>query len=77
MKKIVSTTAKILWVALGLAITAWTVFWYYQIRIIGNLGGVLAGTILLASGLAMLMFFMLMTGIFIITKFVIKKRKKK
>lgn len=75
MIKIIINIGKILWVILGIAITAWTIFWYYQIRIIGNLGGVLAGTVLLASGLAALMFFMLLTGIFIIIKFIIKKRK--
>lgn len=75
MIHIIINIGKILWVLIGIAITAWTIFWYYQINIIGNLGGVLAGTILLASGLVSLMFYMLLTGIFLITKFVRKKRK--
>ena len=80
MKKIITITAKIIWAIIGLAILAWTIYWYYIIHIIGNLGGILAGTILLASGIYLLMFFMLITILFIligfINKFITKKRKK-
>ncbi len=77
MKKIISTTAKIIWLILGLAIIAWTIFWYYQIRVIGNLGGVIAIAVLLGTGIYALMFFMLITAIFIIIKLVNKFIKKK
>jgi hypothetical protein len=74
-KKIISTTSKIIWLIIGAAILLWTVFWYYQIHIIGNLGGIFVGAILLGIGIYALMFFMLITGLFIITKWLIKKRK--
>ncbi|MEN7982270.1 MAG: hypothetical protein ABFQ65_02395 [Nanoarchaeota archaeon] len=80
MKKIISTTTKIIWLIIGLAILSWTIFWYYQIRVIGNLGGVIAVAVLLGTGIYALMFFMLITALFIIiklvNKFITKKRKK-
>lgn len=76
-KKLLYKSGKITWTLIGIIIIAWTIFWYYKIKTIGNLGGVLAGTILLGTGIYALMFYMLITILFIITKFLIKKRKKK
>jgi len=76
-KKLIYNFGKTIWAIIGIAITAWTIFWYYKIKTIGNLGGVLAGTILLGTGIYMLMFFMLFTILFILGKFLIKKRKRR
>lgn len=74
-KKLMYTFGKIAWILIGIKIMAWTIFWYYQIHIIGNLGGIMAGTIFIGIGIYALMFYMLITGLFITTKFLVKKRK--
>lgn len=75
MKRVIKTTAKITWIILGVFIVLWTIFWYYQIKIVENIIGIFTGTILFASGLTILMFFMLATSLFITIKYLAKKRK--
>ena len=76
-KKVLYKLGKIIWGLIGIVVLSWTCFWYYKIHIIGNLGGILGGTILMAIGLTALMFFMLITILFIVIKFIINKQKKK
>jgi hypothetical protein len=76
-KKIIYNFGKIIWLIIGIGILAWTIYWYYKIRVIGNIGGVLVSAILLGTGIYAMMFFMLITILFIISKFLIKKRKNK
>lgn len=75
-KKIIYNFGKIIWAIVGLAILSWTIFWYIKIKTIGSLGGVMAGAVLLGIGIYALMFFMLITILFIIIKFINKRRKK-
>ena len=80
MIKIVINIGKILWVIIGIAILAWTAYWYYMINIIGNLGGIFVGAVLLGAGIYALMFYMLITILFVLIKFItkfIRKKKKK
>ncbi len=75
-KKIIYNFGKIIWAIVGLAILSWTIFWYIKIKTIGSLGGVMAGAVLLGIGIYALMFFMLITILFIIIKFINKRRRK-
>ncbi len=66
----------IIWIIIGVLIIYWTGFWYYQILTVGDLGGVLATTVLMAMGFYMLAFYIPITIILVILYYVFKKKKK-
>ena len=57
-----------------LTITLLIIFLYYQIQTTKDIGIVFTSIAFLGLGLILLMFLMLITGIFLITKFVKKKK---
>ena len=72
-KKIVYGIIKGIWLTIGSFILLWTIFWFVKIHLIGNLGGVLAGTVLLASGIYMLAIYTAVTLLFLLIKWIVKK----
>ena len=52
---------KIIWFILEILIIFWTLFWFLQLPKTSDLGGVLALTILFASGVYMLAIFIVIT----------------
>jgi len=66
---------KTLWFIFGGLISLWTFFWYIKILTIGELGGVMASTILLASGIYALSIYIMATLLFLLIRFIIKKLK--
>lgn len=72
-KKIVYRIVKGVWLTLGSFIALWTIYWYVKIYTIGELGGVLAGTILFASGIYMLGIFIGITLLFLLFKLIVGK----
>ncbi|MBU2562404.1 MAG: hypothetical protein KKF68_01965 [Nanoarchaeota archaeon] len=76
IKKIIYRTIQIIWIIIGGLILLWTGFWYVKILTIGEIGGVLAGTVLLASGIYMLAIYLLLTMAFLLIKYIIKKIRK-
>ncbi len=75
-KSIIYKILKIIWLALGGLILFWTIFWYIKTLTINSLG-VLATAVLFASGIYMLSIFIVITLLFLFTKWIIKKYKKK
>ena len=74
--KIIWTAGKIIWLIIFILIIAWTLFWFFQLPKSSDLGGVLALTILFASGIYMLAIFIAITILFLLIKFIIKLIKR-
>ena len=75
-KKIIYKTIKAIWFTKGTLILAWTLFWFIKIQTIGDLGGVLAGTVLFASGIYLLAIYLAITLLFLLIKWIVKKIRK-
>ncbi|MCW8965284.1 MAG: hypothetical protein OQK82_01155 [Candidatus Pacearchaeota archaeon] len=75
LKKTLYKFSKITWIIIGILILAWTIFWYFQMHLTQNLGEVLTMAIFMGIGIYTLIFYSLATILFIIIKFIIKKRK--
>jgi len=72
-QKIIYRTLKIMWGIIGILILFWTSFWYIKVLTIGELGGVIAGTILFALGFYLLGIYIGITLFFLLIKWIIKK----
>ena len=64
-QKIIYRTLKIMWGIIGILILFWTSFWYIKVLTIGELGGVIAGTILFALGFYLLGIYIGITLLFL------------
>ena len=74
-QRIIYRTLKIMWGIIGILILFWTSFWYIKVLTIGELGGVIAGTILFALGFYLLGIYIGITLLFLLIKWIIKKLK--
>jgi hypothetical protein len=66
---------KIIWFLIGFLIILWTLFWFVQLNKTGDLGGVLALTMLFASGIYMLIIFIALTILIFLIGLMIKITK--
>ena len=74
--KINSKIIKIIWIALGIIILAWTAFWFVKVRILYDYGFV-RNLIMFTIGAYTLVFYLMVTLIIILVKFLKKWEKKK
>lgn len=75
-KKIIYKISKIIWFLIGGFILLWTGFFFVKMYTIQDLG-VLAGVVLFAAGIYMLMVYIVITLLFILIKWLIKRFRKK
>ncbi len=75
-KKILYKILKIIWFIIGGFILLWTIFFFIKMYTIDTLG-VLAGVILFAAGIYMLAIYLIITFLFLLIKWIVKKCKKK
>ncbi|MBA7658379.1 hypothetical protein ES703_66330 [subsurface metagenome] len=74
--KLIWRVLKIIWFIIGGFILLWAIFFFIKMHTIGGLG-VLAGALLFAAGIYMLMIYFIITFLFILIRWIIKKLRKK
>jgi len=74
LKKTLWKIIKIIWIVFGGLILFWTIYWYVQMHLINNLG-VLALAVLFGIGIYLLAIYILITFVFFLIKWFIKKLK--
>lgn len=74
-KNLIYNILKVIWLIIGGLILLWTGFWFIQIYIIGNLGGVLVSAVMFGTGLYGLIIFIILNILFLLIKYGVKKLK--
>ena len=75
-KKILWKSSKITWFIFGALLLSWTLLWFIGIHFLRN-SNVLTGIILFVWGLVILGSYIIITILFLLIKWLIKKFKKK
>ena len=72
LKKFIWRSLKIFWIAIGIIILLWTFLVFTKIKTMGDLGGIIVGTVLLGAGIYAFFIYIALTIIILLIRFVYK-----